>query len=65
MDVKVANLSCKACGVAFQARIHALSEPIDVYHEWVDACEEANAAADNTAGARAGRGAVVLSDDEA
>ena len=25
-----------------QATINFLSEPIDVYNEWIDACEEAN-----------------------
>ncbi|KAI9204960.1 uncharacterized protein BJ171DRAFT_504237 [Polychytrium aggregatum] len=39
----VGYLSCKACNVKFQAIINALSEPIDVYSEWIDACERANA----------------------
>ena len=26
----------------FQATINFLSEPIDVYNEWIDACEAAN-----------------------
>ena len=26
----------------FQATINILSEPIDVYNEWIDACEAAN-----------------------
>ncbi|ODQ68465.1 Elf1-domain-containing protein, partial [Nadsonia fulvescens var. elongata DSM 6958] len=41
MDKKlgVGNLYCKICGQTFQASINALSAPIDVYSDWVDACE--------------------------
>jgi transcription elongation factor Elf1 len=35
-------VSCVACGEAFQSSIHQLCEPIDVYHDWLDACEEKN-----------------------
>ncbi|VVT50950.1 uncharacterized protein SAPINGB_P002934 [Magnusiomyces paraingens] len=36
----IGTLTCKVCGQNFQASINvALSEPIDVYCEWVDACE--------------------------
>ncbi|KAJ2553833.1 hypothetical protein EV175_002798 [Coemansia sp. RSA 1933] len=38
---KVGNLKCKVCGAAYQAAINHLSEPVDVYGEWIDACEEA------------------------
>ncbi|ODV91979.1 hypothetical protein CANCADRAFT_80670 [Tortispora caseinolytica NRRL Y-17796] len=46
MDKKlgVGTLSCKVCGQDFQAPINSLSAPIDVYSEWIDACE---AVADN------------------
>lgn len=30
---------CKVCGLAHQMRIDALSAAIDVYSDWVDACE--------------------------
>ncbi|KAG0633243.1 transcription elongation factor 1 [Tuber brumale] len=36
----VGKLSCYICGQRFQANINYLSAPIDVYSEWVDACEE-------------------------
>ncbi|KAI8910964.1 transcription elongation factor 1 [Gorgonomyces haynaldii] len=39
---KVGDLSCTACGVTFQNKINALSEAVDVYSDWVDACEAAN-----------------------
>lgn len=38
-NIGVGTLTCKVCGQNFQASINALSEPIDVYSEWVDACE--------------------------
>ncbi|KAK0425258.1 hypothetical protein QR680_009108 [Steinernema hermaphroditum] len=44
MDYKL-NLGfirCNVCQEDFQTHIHSLSEPIDVYNDWIDACEEAN-----------------------
>ena len=38
-----ARIWCTICGEDFQATINFLSEPIDVYNEWIDACEAANA----------------------
>jgi len=62
MDKKenVGHLSCKVCGVTFQSNIHHLSEPIDVYSDWIDASEEIQA---ETAGSSRRR-AAQLSDDE-
>lgn len=41
MDKKsdVGTLLCKVCGQSFQSPINSLSEPIDIYSDWVDACE--------------------------
>ncbi|QPG75111.1 AAA ATPase Elf1 [Brettanomyces nanus] len=41
MDKKsnVATLLCKVCGQSFQSPINSLSEPVDIYSDWVDACE--------------------------
>ena len=39
---KVGYISCRVCLEEFQAPITNLSEPIDVYGEWIDACEKAN-----------------------
>ena len=36
------KLKCRICGAGFSAPIHYLSEPIDVFCEWIDECEEAN-----------------------
>ncbi|CAG2101809.1 unnamed protein product [Medioppia subpectinata] len=36
------RISCRICLEDFQSTINYLSEPIDVYSEWIDACESAN-----------------------
>ncbi|RHZ75607.1 hypothetical protein Glove_212g45 [Diversispora epigaea] len=36
---KVGNLSCRTCGAKFQSKINQLSDPVDVYSDWVDAAE--------------------------
>ena len=33
------NLYCKVCGQRFQTGINYLSAAVDVYSDWVDACE--------------------------
>lgn len=38
----IAKIKCRVCREEFQTRINYLSDPIDVYNEWVDACEAAN-----------------------
>eukprot|EP00045_Choanoeca_perplexa_P014265 m.166673 g.166673 ORF g.166673 m.166673 type:complete len:141 (-) comp16628_c0_seq3:1161-1583(-) len=39
---KVGVVTCKICTESFQTPIHHLSEPIDVYTDWIDECEAAN-----------------------
>ncbi|GAA5872448.1 hypothetical protein JCM8547_000927 [Rhodosporidiobolus lusitaniae] len=39
---KIGRLDCKDCGQTFTMDINHLSEPVDVYSAWIDACEEAN-----------------------
>lgn len=43
---RVGYLSCKTCGQNFSTPTNPLSQPIDVYTDWIDACEEANQAND-------------------
>jgi transcription elongation factor Elf1 len=43
----VGSLVCNSCPVTFQTSINSLSEPIDVYSQWIDATEEANAEKQN------------------
>lgn len=37
-----AQITCRVCMEEYQSVINFLSEPIDVYNDWVDACETAN-----------------------
>ncbi|CCG84393.1 protein of unknown function [Taphrina deformans PYCC 5710] len=36
----IGDLRCKICGQNHQCRTDALSQPIDVYSDWIDACDE-------------------------
>ncbi|KAF2731219.1 Elf1-domain-containing protein [Polyplosphaeria fusca] len=36
----VGSLQCKVCGQTFQTTINYLSAPVDVYADWIDACDE-------------------------
>lgn len=42
----IAHLNCSICAVQWSTAITALSEPVDVYSEWIDACQAANENAD-------------------
>lgn len=39
----VGTVKCRECDEEFSCHIHPLSEAIDVYSEWIDACEAENA----------------------
>ncbi|MEO2192863.1 MAG: transcription elongation factor 1 family protein [bacterium] len=41
--MKLGKLVCKACSESWGTEINALTEPIDLYSAWIDACEEAAA----------------------
>ncbi len=41
--LKVAGLLCQSCGVKYLTHSHNLTEPLDVYQEWLDECELVNA----------------------
>ena len=38
----LAGILCHTCKVKFKASIDDLTEPIDVYHIWIDECERVN-----------------------
>merc|ERR1711879_221245 len=42
IDHKVGRIECSLCGEDFKTSINYLTEPLDVYSEWIDACEAAN-----------------------
>jgi len=50
MDKKlgIGSLSCKVCGQKYQTSINYLSAQVDVYSDWVDACEGVNAPGANS-----------------
>ncbi|EON66565.1 hypothetical protein W97_05810 [Coniosporium apollinis CBS 100218] len=35
----LAELRCKVCGQTFQTTINSLSHAVDVYADWIDACD--------------------------
>lgn len=41
-DEKVGRVECRVCGAKFRAIINHLDEEVDLYHKWIDACEEAS-----------------------
>ena len=38
-DKEVGTLDCRVCAATYSATINYLSEPIDVFSEWIDHCE--------------------------
>lgn len=36
------RVECRVCGAKFRAIINHLDEEVDLYHKWIDACEEAS-----------------------
>ncbi|CAK7896978.1 transcription elongation factor 1 [[Candida] anglica] len=45
------ELHCKICGQSFQTAINSLSQPVDIYSDWIDACEDLAEEADADGGA--------------
>jgi transcription elongation factor Elf1 len=41
-----AVVKCFVCKESYSTKAHALTEPIDVYSEWIDECEKANQGVD-------------------
>ncbi|XP_044956391.1 transcription elongation factor 1 homolog [Hordeum vulgare subsp. vulgare] len=48
IDLKlyVASAVCYVCQEAYHTAAHHLTEPVDIYHDWIDACEKANQGVD-------------------
>ncbi|KAL7752434.1 hypothetical protein RI367_001968 [Sorochytrium milnesiophthora] len=45
-EKKLGFLRCRICDERWQSKITTLSEPVDVYSDWLDAAEEAQKQAD-------------------
>eukprot|EP00232_Nephroselmis_pyriformis_P002647 CAMPEP_0182913106 /NCGR_PEP_ID=MMETSP0034_2-20130328/37865_1 /TAXON_ID=156128 /ORGANISM="Nephroselmis pyriformis, Strain CCMP717" /LENGTH=85 /DNA_ID=CAMNT_0025049809 /DNA_START=13 /DNA_END=270 /DNA_ORIENTATION=- len=41
-DAEVAELNCRICSETFRMQTNKLTEPVDVYYEWIDECERLN-----------------------
>ncbi len=39
---QVGKVECNVCHESYSTSIHKLTEAIDVYSDWIDACEDAN-----------------------
>jgi len=42
----IGQVRCSVCDASYQMVIHYLCEPVDVYSEWIDKCEEENEVAE-------------------
>ncbi|KAF7304923.1 Transcription elongation factor 1-like protein [Mycena kentingensis (nom. inval.)] len=37
----IAHLACRVCDQRYQSKVNHLTEPVDIYSEWIDACDAA------------------------
>ncbi|KAJ3683337.1 hypothetical protein LUZ60_013564 [Juncus effusus] len=44
IDLKnaVGEATCRICQESYSTSVNALTEPIDIYSEWIDECEKVN-----------------------
>ena len=42
LDHSVGTILCDSCGAKYEMRINRLTDPIDVYSEWIDMSEAVN-----------------------
>nr|ACJ54282.1 ELF-1-like protein [Physarum polycephalum] len=49
-DAGIGKIECNVCNATFSTPINNLSEAIDVYSDWIDACERANTQAEEDVG---------------
>ena len=51
------TVTCRVCGETFQARISALSDPVDVYCSWLDTLDQSGRGGGGGGGGGEGGGA--------
>ncbi|XP_044576593.1 transcription elongation factor 1 homolog [Cotesia glomerata] len=39
---KAARICCRICLEDYQTTVNVLSDPLDVYNDWIDSCDAAN-----------------------
>eukprot|EP00462_Mataza_sp_D1_P002711 CAMPEP_0175101098 /NCGR_PEP_ID=MMETSP0086_2-20121207/7562_1 /TAXON_ID=136419 /ORGANISM="Unknown Unknown, Strain D1" /LENGTH=79 /DNA_ID=CAMNT_0016375499 /DNA_START=91 /DNA_END=330 /DNA_ORIENTATION=+ len=42
-STELGTIKCRVCDTKFQTTINYMTEPIDVFSEWIDECEKVNA----------------------
>ncbi|KQK19597.1 transcription elongation factor 1 homolog [Brachypodium distachyon] len=49
IDMKnlIGEANCRICQENFSTTVNALTEPIDIYSEWIDECERVNTVEDD------------------
>lgn len=56
-DRSFAEIKCNICSASYSTNTHKLTQPVDVYAEWIDECDAVNkdgAAVDDEDGLEAG-----------
>mmetsp|Transcript_26419 Transcript_26419/g.66668 ORF Transcript_26419/g.66668 Transcript_26419/m.66668 type:complete len:108 (+) Transcript_26419:182-505(+) len=61
---KVGRCKCNVCGQSYETHITALSEPVDIYCEWIDECEKVNRPAEAAPQREDRRPAAAADDDD-
>ena len=64
LDHSVGTILCDGCGAKYDMRINRLTDPIDVYSEWIDMSEAVNRDGEAVATARPRAAADDGDDDE-
>jgi|UniRef100_U5FUJ7 transcription elongation factor Elf1 len=41
-DLNIGEISCSICHAGYETKLTPLTEPIDIYSEWIDECERVN-----------------------
>jgi transcription elongation factor Elf1 len=41
-DLNIGEISCSICHAGYETKLTPLTEPIDIYCEWIDECERVN-----------------------
>ncbi len=41
-EKELGTVRCNQCHSNFQTQISHLTEPVDIYHDWIDECEKVN-----------------------
>ncbi|EDW94931.1 transcription elongation factor 1 homolog [Drosophila yakuba] len=41
-EKKLGRIACNVCQELFQTSVNYLTEAIDIFNDWIDACEEQN-----------------------